>query len=87
MQSIVETLGEREKQYGDFLTKANTIQELKNTMHNSPGWDTLHDDMKESLEMIATKIGRILYGDPNHHDSWHDIGGYAKLVADRIAPK
>jgi hypothetical protein len=39
---------------------------------------------KESLEMIASKIARIVCGDSNHHDSWHDIGGYAKLVADRL---
>jgi hypothetical protein len=53
-------------------------------MRDTPGWDNLPDDMKESLEMMATKIGRILYGKPEHHDSWHDLGGYAKLVADRL---
>jgi hypothetical protein len=34
--------------------------------------------------MIQHKIARILNGDPNYHDSWHDIGGYSKLVADRL---
>jgi len=34
--------------------------------------------------MIAHKIGRILNGDPNYADSWIDIAGYAKLVADRL---
>ena len=27
---------------------------------------------------------RILNGDPNYHDSWHDIIGYTKLVADEL---
>jgi len=30
--------------------------------------------------MIAHKIGRILNGDPDYQDSWHDIIGYARLV-------
>lgn len=42
------------------------------------------DDQVEALEMIAHKIGRIINGDPNYADSWHDIAGYAKLVADRL---
>ena len=31
--------------------------------------------------MNAQKVGRILNGDPNWSDSWHDIAGYAQLVA------
>ena len=34
--------------------------------------------------MIFHKIGRIVNGDPNYADSWHDIAGYAKLVEDRL---
>jgi len=41
-------------------------------------------DQKEALEMIQHKIGRILNGDQYYHDSWHDIIGYAKLVADTL---
>jgi hypothetical protein len=84
MADVAETLAERETLYGNFHVKAVGIQGLKSVMRNSPGWANLPYDMKESLEMIATKIGRILNGNPNHHDSWHDIGGYAKLVADRL---
>jgi len=81
---VAATLAERETQYGNFLIKAGKIQRLKEEMRHAPGWERMPDDMRESLEMIATKIGRILYGDPNHFDSWHDIAGYAKLIADRI---
>lgn len=84
MSDVAATLAEREKQYGSFQAKTGTIQQIKRTMREAPGWETLPDDMKESLEMIATKVGRILYGDPEHHDSWHDIGGYSKLIADRL---
>jgi hypothetical protein len=37
--------------------------------------------------MISHKIARILNGDPCYHDSWHDIVGFAKLVADGLLPK
>jgi hypothetical protein len=34
--------------------------------------------------MTATKVARILCGDPLYVDSWRDIEGYARLVADRL---
>ena len=34
--------------------------------------------------MIANKIGRILNGDPNYPDSWHDIAGYATLIENEL---
>jgi hypothetical protein len=45
---------------------------------------TLADDQQEALDMICHKIGRIINGDPDYADSWHDIAGYAQLVADRL---
>ena len=82
--SIDQTLAERGSRYGDFPEHARITQNLKAAMIDSPNWGTLSDDMKEALEMIAHKIGRILNGDPRYHDSWHDIIGYAKLVADTL---
>lgn len=86
--SIQSTLAEREKQYGEFRTQAEIAQELKLVMRQRYGgidWSKLHPDQQEALEMIQHKIARILNGNPNHHDSWHDIAGYAQLVADRLA--
>lgn len=54
-------------------------------MSDSPNWAALSDDKREALEMIAHKIGRILNVDPNYHDSWHDIIGYAKLVENTLS--
>lgn len=34
--------------------------------------------------MIVHKIGRILNGDPNYADSWHDIAGYATLIDQQL---
>jgi hypothetical protein len=86
MTNIAETLEERGTRYGSFIGHANITQRIKRVMQDSPNWEMLDDDMSEALEMVAHKIGRILNGDPNYHDSWHDIIGYTKLVADRLEP-
>lgn len=82
---IEETLAERGSRYGSFDEHARITQAIKRAMADSPNWSKLADDQRETLEMIAHKAGRILNGDPDYHDSWHDIIGYTKLVADRLA--
>ena len=82
-------LDERGARYGKFIDHAEVTQNLKNVMmtHLQKQKRTLIVDQQEALEMIFHKIGRILNGDPNYADSWVDIAGYAKLVADRLEGK
>lgn len=90
MPTTDEILAERGQRYGDFDKHADITQSLKKAMASTPGWQRLAPDQREALEMNAHKIGRILNGDPNYADSWEDIAGYAKLVANRLtaqAPK
>lgn len=82
--AIDSTLAERGSRYGIFTGHAQITQSLKFIMQHTPKWESLAPDQKEALDMIQHKIGRILNGDPDYHDSWHDIVGYAKLVADRL---
>lgn len=82
--TITTTLSERGKRYGKFTGHAKITQDLKAVMHGCPKWAALAPDQKEALEMTAHKIGRILNGDPDYDDSWVDIAGYTKLVADRL---
>lgn len=84
MADIQDTLAERGKRYGRFYEHAKLVQALKFKMMGMPGWANLQDDQKQALEVIADKIGRILNGDPNYADNWHDIAGYAKLIDDRL---
>ena len=77
---IDSTLEERGKRYGAFSGQAEITQSIKQFLREQEGWNRLNYSQKESLEMIAHKIGRILNGDPNYADSWHDIAGYASLV-------
>lgn len=78
------TLAERGGRYGKFTGHARITQHLKQVMFAHRNRQEFADDQVEALEMIAHKLGRILNGDPNYADSWVDIAGYAKLVADRL---
>lgn len=86
MTDINTTLEQRGNRYGKFTDHARITQNIKRAMQDSANWTDLRDDQKEALEMLAHKVGRILNGDPNYHDSWHDIIGYTKLVADTLQP-
>ena len=81
---VDKTLNERGSRYGKFTGHALIAQGIKDVMRATKNWDKLVPDQRECLEMVAHKIGRILNGDPNYDDSWIDIAGYSKLVADRL---
>ena len=82
VQNVAEVLSERGARYGKFSKHAEITQTLKRVMYSTPNWTLLSPAQKEALEMVAHKIGRILNGDPSYADSWVDIAGYSKLVAD-----
>jgi transposase-like protein len=79
-------LDERATTYGSFEDVAGFAQEMKNAIRMCNNSE-LDDDQIEALDMIASKIARIVNGNPNHIDSWIDIAGYATLVADRLKGK
>jgi hypothetical protein len=81
---IEATLEERGNRYGEFVTHAAITQNIKAVMCSTQNWANLSPDKKEALEMIAHKIGRILNGDPEYADSWHDIAGYSQLVEKQL---
>lgn len=84
MSSIDTTLAERGSRYGEFTDHAVITQNIKASMAQGRNWSLLEDDMKEALEMVAHKVGRILNGDPTYIDSWTDIIGYTRLVEKRL---
>ena len=79
-KDITETLGQREGRYGEYVNVAATAQQLKETLRSGDSWGIMEAYMQESLDLIANKLARIVNGDPFYDDSWHDVGGYAKLV-------
>jgi hypothetical protein len=81
---IDATLSERGARYGKFKDHAVIAQRMKDEMRRTDGWHRLGASGREALEMVVHKIARILNGDPTYADSWVDIAGYAKLVADEV---
>lgn len=86
---VGDILDERATTYGRFIDVAEIAQELKDTIRigDTNRDERLPADQIEALDMIASKIARILSGDSDYVDSWIDIAGYATLVADRIQGK
>lgn len=84
MSAVIDTLGARHVRYGTFMENSGTSQTLKALMRETPRWADLATDQKEALDQIASKIGRMLTGDHNYIDSWHDIAGYATLIEKRL---
>jgi transposase len=85
-EQLEKILDKRAEQYGTFMRNADIAIKLKQVIHNAMvREDTqLYPDQLQALDMIVTKFGRILTGNPSHLDSWIDIAGYAKLVSDRL---
>jgi hypothetical protein len=79
-------LDSRACDYGRFIDNALLAQNLKGALrdHAEEQGTVLAPDQWEALEMIMSKVSRLLTGDPHKVDSWVDIAGYATLVADRL---
>lgn len=86
MSDITETLTERGERYGKYTNVAKTSQLLKGIIAEAlvRSNNGITYDQRESLDLICNKIARIANGDPHYVDSWHDIGGYSKLIVDRL---
>ena len=79
-------LDDRAQDYGKFIQGAEIMQMLKRIVHNyiEARGTKLAFDQREAIDMIIHKLGRIINGNPDKVDTWVDIAGYAKLVADRL---
>ena len=64
---------------------AGVTQSIKAILDGHPRWHTLTACQREALHHIASKIARIMNGDSNYLDNWHDIACYATLVENDIS--
>jgi hypothetical protein len=78
--SINETLAQRSNTHGSFKDNSEVSQSLKSVIRNHPHYAALSADKKEAIDMICHKLARIMAGNPEHADHWHDVAGYATLV-------
>ena len=84
---LSSTLKARGKSYGDFSDVADVAQKLKRVIGEELHARDKHlaPDQHEALSMICSKLARIINGDPDLIDNWHDIAGYATLVETRLS--
>ena len=85
------TLAERGNRYGDFTDHARIADALHAiVIGDTPvgkfntSWGVMKPFQRQALRAIVEKLARILNGDPDYIDNWHDIQGYAKLVEHRL---
>lgn len=76
---VENTLATRQSTHGDFSVNAACSQALKDRVKEFTCVD-LTPVQLEALDNICQKMSRIITGNPNHADNWHDIAGYATLA-------
>ena len=76
---VQETLAQRQGTHGDFKYNAAASRALKACVQEHTGVN-LTDVQLEALDNICQKMARIISGNPNHADNWHDIAGFAALA-------
>lgn len=79
MGDPVALTGERKKTHGDWIEQSQVTNNLKGCLRTGSAWAAMPAYQKEALDMLATKMGRIVAGNPDHADHWDDIAGYAHL--------
>ena len=85
MEQVTNVLKDRGAIYGSFEESSNICYVLFNGSLQLNPCKTIPEVFVGNFH-IAGKISR-LYATPNHEDSWLDIAGYAKLIADSILSK
>jgi len=85
--SLEDTLKERGGQHGKFADNAQMTDDFDRLVRTGPNYSRLSCIQKVALYIILHKVSRVVCGDPNHTDHWHDIGGYAKLAEDEAKTK
>jgi TRAP-type mannitol/chloroaromatic compound transport system substrate-binding protein len=79
-ESLIENLlNERAKTHGDFNVTAKVAQDLKHVLRMSPTWHKKTDVQREALDMMASKLARMVAGDSDFPDHRDDFDGYERL--------
>ena len=83
IEKVRQTLNQRQEQYGSFEDVAMLTEQMVDVMRKGY-YEKLAYNQKMALYMICSKMARIVNGNPNHKDSWHDIAGYATLIDNEL---
>jgi hypothetical protein len=84
LNKVNETLDDREEEYGRYRDLAQLLEAIINVYNTSQNYRRLLPYQRVALYMDAMKTVRILNGNYNNIDSWHDKAGYAELVVKEL---
>jgi hypothetical protein len=84
MKTTTETLDEREEEYGSYTNLSDILESIISAYTCSKNWEDMEPYQRVSLYMDAMKTARILNGNPDNIDSWHDKAGYSELVVKEL---
>lgn len=73
----------RGKSYGDYNVMSIMAQVIKGMYRDK----CIPETHRESLDMLATKMARLMNGDTFDRDTWFDISGYAMLIVEELDRK
>ena len=82
------TTEDRNQTHGDPIAQFETAQQLKDELARGPHWMDLNAVERESVEMICTKLSRLVHGDPSTveitgwSDHFLDVIGYAAIAVE-----
>lgn len=82
--SVARIIGDRQGTHGVFRDNSVFIQAAKDLMRGTPNWSRMPAHQRECLDMQVHKIGRALFGDPDHRDHWIDQVGYITRVVEYL---
>lgn len=85
--SVDETLEDRNSVHGDYHDQAAMGEAIREVIIRGKYWPTMTPVQRDALIMIAVKMSRILQGNPNFSDHWHDLQGYARLAEKECVAK
>lgn len=77
-----QVIADRQAAYGNFADTARVIHDLKIVCQAHWPMHQRTAAQCYAIDMLLTKIGRMINGDPDRVDGWRDIELYAKHVAD-----
>lgn len=89
MTQTSDIIAARAQTHGDFANTARIAQRLKAVKmqelytRNERGQLPLSPAEEEALDLILTKIARIISGESSLPEHWLDIAGYADIALSR----
>lgn len=74
-----DVLSIRENTHGNFDTVAAIAQAIKTELRTGDTYHEMTAGQAEALDLLATKMARIVNGDASFPDHWDDVIGYGRL--------